>query len=214
MGWLFMPRWHMGGFASPKAYLDNQFSYAPDPNADRGRGLRVLKSAWSGSLYHAAVQPYDTSGTEDPAFAVVCLVKWNPRAKHSEHFGFKDMDEGMGPCEAKCPTSILDLLGPPRNEYAAEWRRRCRAWNALARRPRPKPGDTIILAEPITFTDGYEGSRFEVFAYRKGIALRSPEGGRYRISRLMERNWTRIPASPVLAKGKSPAHSETQRGMS
>lgn len=124
------------------------------------------------------------------------------------------LDEGMGPCEAKCPTSILDLLGPARNEYAAEWRKRCRAWNALARRPRPKPGDTIILAEPITFTDGYEGSHFEVFAYRKGIALRSPAGGNYRISRLMERNWTRIPASPVLAKGKSPAHSEAQRGMS
>ena len=194
MGWLFMSRWHMGGFASPKAYLDNQCTYAPEPENGRASGLRVLKSVWSGPAYYAAVQPFDTSGTPGETFAVVCLVKWNPKARNSEHFGYKDLDEGMGPCEARCPASILSLLGKPRNDHAAEWRKRCWAWNSLARRPRPRPGDTLILSEPITFTDGYEGARFSVFAYRKGLALRSPEGGTYRISRLMERQWTLIPA--------------------
>ena len=200
MGWLFMSRWHMGGFATPKAYLDDQFTYAPDPQRGREQGLRILKSAWSGRRYHAAAQAYDTSGTSGAVFAIVCLVRWNPRAKHDEHFGYKDLDESMGPSEARCPASILDLLGPPRNDYATQWRERCRAWNALARRRRPCPGDMLIMDAPITFTDGHEGSRFEVIAYRKGIALRGSNGGAYRISRLMERQWTVIQTGTVLAK--------------
>lgn len=205
MGWLFMSRWHMGGFASPKAYLDNQFTYAPDPDRGRTTGLRLLKSVWSGRLYHAAAEPFDTSGTAGDVFAIVCLVRWNPKARHTEHFGYKDMDEGMGPCEAKCPASILDLLGPPRNDYAAQWRERCRAWNALARRRRPRPGDTLILPEPITFTDGYSGTHFRVIAHRRGIALIAPNGGAYRVSRLMERAWTVFPGAAETSPGRKAA---------
>jgi hypothetical protein len=195
MGWLFMPVTSMGGFASPKSYLDNQCTYAPDPETGRKKGLRVLASRWRGSAYYAAVQPYDADGNADDAFAIVCLVRWNPKARDPyAQFGYKDMAENMGPCETRCPSAILDLLGPPGNDYAAQWRTECRAWNALARRPRPKPGDTIILREPLKFTDGYEGGRFRVVARRKGIALLSPEGRSYRISRLMERPFTLIPA--------------------
>ncbi|WP_156420177.1 hypothetical protein [Sphingopyxis sp. H053] len=111
-----MSKYHMGGFHSPKAYLDAQCSYAP--GSERTQGLRLLKSVWSGGEYYAAVQPYDETGAVEPVLAIVCLVRWNPKSTSGQHFGFKDMDEGMGPCEAKCPASVLDLLGPPRNEYA------------------------------------------------------------------------------------------------
>src|SRR3546814_2324881 len=115
MGWLFMSKYHMGGFHSPNAYLDAPCSYAP--GSERTQGLRLLKSVWSGGEYYAAVQPYDETGAVEPVLAIVCLVRWNPKSTSGQHFGFKDMDEGMGPCEAKCPASVLDLLGPPRNEY-------------------------------------------------------------------------------------------------
>ncbi len=39
----------------------------------------------------------------------------------------------MGPCEADCPQSILDLLTPTDRPYAVKWRARCRE-NAATRR--------------------------------------------------------------------------------
>ena len=44
MGWLSMTRSGMAPFATPKAYLDNQCTYAPDPEKGRDKGLRMLKS--------------------------------------------------------------------------------------------------------------------------------------------------------------------------
>lgn len=41
------------------------------------------------------------------------------------NFGYKDMDETVGPCECDCPKSILDLLTPTDNEIANMWRERC-----------------------------------------------------------------------------------------
>src|SRR3546814_944011 len=60
-------------------------------------------------------------------FALVCLVRWNPRSRDGHQFGYKDMSENMGPCEADCPAAILELLSPTDHEYALDWRARCRA---------------------------------------------------------------------------------------
>jgi hypothetical protein len=80
MGWLFMSLDGMGGFRTPKTYLDNQLTYAPDPEKGRSTGLRVLKSVWQGSVYYAAPEPYGANRPE-AAFAVVCLVRWTPKGK-------------------------------------------------------------------------------------------------------------------------------------
>jgi hypothetical protein len=44
MGWLSMTRAGMAPFATPKAYLDDQCTYALNPANGRETGLRVLKS--------------------------------------------------------------------------------------------------------------------------------------------------------------------------
>ncbi len=70
-----------------------------------------------------------------------------------------------GPPKDSCPAKILDLLTGPSNEYAREWRKRCRARLA---RGRPKPAQKVAFEEPIGFVDGTEdrvltfagGSRF------------------------------------------------------
>lgn len=194
MGWLFMSTWAMGGFATPKAYLDDQFTYPSNVEHGRNYGLRILKSVWSGSEYYAAAEPWNEDGVL-PVFAVVCLVRWKPKARSGEHFGYKDMSESMGPCYYRCPASVLDLLGPTDNEYATSWRARCRQHLALKRRRKPRPGDTLILPEAMRFSDGFEGQSFEVIRYRNSIALKAKTGGLYRITRLMERAWTLIPAA-------------------
>ena len=116
MGWLSMPLSSMYPHSTPKAYLDNQFTYehvysptgervntaAVDsslPDDHQRRGLRVLASSClRNKVYYAAVVPL-VDGVPGPAFAVVCLVRWSPRAKDGYVFAYKDMDETAGPYE-------------------------------------------------------------------------------------------------------------------
>ena len=84
MGWLFMNS--MGRFASPKAYLEDQFTYPTETKTSR-----VLRSALVGmSTWYAACEQIEkiTGGRE--VFAIVCLVDYNPRSKDGHAFGYKD----------------------------------------------------------------------------------------------------------------------------
>ena len=106
MGWLYMQS--LDGHCGPKQYLDAQFTYArPEVTS------KVLRSALAGMrVYYAAVEHIRLDTGQRDVFAVVCLVRYNPRDKEGYIFGYKQMDETMGPCESDCPASILDLLTP------------------------------------------------------------------------------------------------------
>lgn len=98
-------------------------------------GCRVLKSAMVGSVYYAAVERYNNyTGFRDVG-AAVCLTcgrtRWDGTA-----WGYKDMDETMGPYYYDCPVSILNLLSPTDNQTANEWREECRRHAAKARERR------------------------------------------------------------------------------
>ena len=79
---------------------------------------------------------------------------------------YKDMEESTGPCEAQAPQKLLDMLSPTTREYALSWRKRCKAAAALTGR-KIAHGDTIQLAEPLTFNDGITRDTFTV--QRKGF---------------------------------------------
>lgn len=130
MGWLFMKS--LGGHAGPREYLDAQFTHE-----DAELTSRVLRSALvRRRVYYAAVEHYRPATRDREVWAAVCLVKYNPRDREGYVFGYKDMTESMGPCEAECPASILDLLTPTDSPYAQAWRARCRE-NLAARRTPP-----------------------------------------------------------------------------
>jgi len=61
----------------------------------------------------------------DEVFACIFLLAYRPR-DYGYEFGYKDMDETMGPFSYDCPERILDLLTPTDNESAMRWRERCR----------------------------------------------------------------------------------------
>lgn len=104
------------------------------------------------------------------------------------------LSETMGPYHYDCPASILDLLGPPGNEYAAKWREACRARLALTSRRKPRPGDMLVLAEALMFTDGQSERSFRVVrSGRKTILRRMNDGMGVKISKLMSRAWTIVP---------------------
>src|SRR3546814_20357179 len=98
MGWLFMR--DMDGYAVPRSYLDNQFTYARDDHR-----LTVLASSMVASTYYAACERIEANGDRQ-VFAVVCLTKHNPRSTDGHVFGYKDMTEHMGPCESGCPAAL------------------------------------------------------------------------------------------------------------
>lgn len=197
MGWLYMPRSSMGGNPSAKAYLDAQFTYERPLEDGSSHGLKVLASACPGNrVYYAATQ-VTTDGKPGEVFAIVCLVRWNPRDKEGFVFGYKDMEESMGPHEADCPARILDLLTSTDKEYALDWRQRCRA-NLERRARKLADGDRIRLPEPMKFTDGHVGQEFIVTKRGRKTVLRDPDtGGFYRISRLMQRAWAVVPVIKV-----------------
>ena len=105
MGWLFMQS--LKGHAGPREYLDAQFKFErPEAVCEVQNSALVLMRT-----YYAAVA---TTGPacEAKVCAVICLVKYNPRDPEGYIFGYRDMDEFMGPYESTCPPAVLDLLTP------------------------------------------------------------------------------------------------------
>jgi hypothetical protein len=194
MGWLYMES--LKGHSGPRQYLDAQFTFArPD------RTCKVLRSALVAMrVYYAAVETVRVNAGERTVFAAVCLVRYNPRDREGYIFGYKDMDETVGPNEAGCPEAILDLLTPTEYPYAKAWRARCRenaaARRALSQKPSPRPGQTIMLDEPLVFSDGRTLDRFEVVASprsRRAVLFREPQsGGLYRIANVKKRSYRLI----------------------
>lgn len=89
MGWLTMPFSSMGGHASAKAYLDDQFTFSREVD-DGTSELRVLASSCpQNRTYYAAAQVV-TNGVGGEVFAIVCKVLWNSASKTGEQFGYKD----------------------------------------------------------------------------------------------------------------------------
>ncbi len=162
MGWLYKTSLH--GFAGPQQYLDAQFTYVRSDHVSK-----VLRSALVGMrVYYAAVEHTAPGIGERKVWALICLVRYNPRDREGYVFGYKDMTESMGPGETECPEAILDLLTATENTYALEWRARCRdrleERRIRSKKPTPRPGQIIEFDKPFSFKNGMTLDRFEVVA--------------------------------------------------
>lgn len=189
MGWLYMQS--LGGHYGPRQYLDAQFTFTRTELTSK-----VLKSALDGMrVYYAAIEHVHHEKNERIVFAAVCLVRYNPRDREGYIFGYKDMDETVGPNESDCPEGILDLLTPTEYPYAQAWRARCHenlaARRALASKPSPRPGQTIVFDQALSFSDGRNLDRFEVVANPRShrtMLFRATDSGRlYRITNVKKR---------------------------
>lgn len=199
MGWLFMRS--LGGHATPKAYLDDQFTY----ERPEGRS-RVLASRLVGQrTYYAAVEHVaaTTGGTQ--VWGLVCLVRYNPRDREGYVFGYKDMSESMGPVEDACPAEVLDLLTPTDKTFALAWRARCRARLAARRaikaKSAPQPGQLVVFASPIQFRNGRSFTQLRAVRLpgRRGLVFQAEDGGFYRIPGFKALDYAIAPAPPPVA---------------
>jgi hypothetical protein len=78
----------------------------------------LLDATRDGEVVYAALRG------EDPqeVWGLVLIIK-----REGKHLHVKRISEDMGPYDDRCPQKILDLLSEPSNEWARDWRRRCRA---------------------------------------------------------------------------------------
>lgn len=106
MGWIGIRVCRMTT-AEKKEYLDRLYD---------GKTIELLKSRIIGSEYYCAFRVKETG-------AVVAGVALH-HMKRGE-WVYKEMTEEWGPCECKCPASILKLLTPTDDEYAKRWREKC-----------------------------------------------------------------------------------------
>lgn len=189
MGWLYMR--DCAPWSGPKTYLDDQFSYQAETKSSKVLASRIVGN----KVYYAACEQINKASGEKEVFAIVCLIKYNPRAADGYAFGYKDMTEHWGCYEAECPELILDMLTPTTNPTALEWRNRCRSFHAKRRgRRKPSDGDMLVLRDALKFSDGHEGRRFRVVKMGRTLRYRSPETGTfYALGNLDKLEWSIIP---------------------
>lgn len=137
---------------------------------------KVLDSALVNlKTWYAAIERIDKVTGERRVWAAVIMVDFVPPKRRDSmmgnDFGYKDMDESMGPYQSDCPERILDLLTETDSEYANEWRARCRA-NIAARKSIPKLTEGVVMKfnEPVGFGDYGKDDYFKVLR-TKGSAI-------------------------------------------
>lgn len=159
---------------------------------------------WKGSKCRWLSKGYLVGGREyyrpaisedGEAFAVVMLVSFDKDDYFN--FSYKDMEESMGPGPCRAPKAMLDLLdsyGEPKNEWAKEWRAKCR--KRIERKSAIKNGAVLKFARELSFTDGLTTDTMVVVERvsvgrrgRKSKVIRfdsvdCPSYGRYKI-----KNW-------------------------
>lgn len=114
MGWTYYPATnYKNGRIDRLQECRDEFGKEP-------KWATIVKDALVDTTYYAAMKFTKTG----EIFALVVLTDTDCR-----DFGYKDMDETCGPCYYDCPMSILDLLTPTDNEYANEWREKCRYYH-------------------------------------------------------------------------------------
>lgn len=170
MGWLYK----YDPIDDPIAYLTDQYTYDGDQ-----RSYRVLAAARVANTVYLAVKITEKATGKFYVLAAVILI--SNTKKHG--FGYKDMDETVGPCECACPDRIMRLLSPiediPNPGYAAEWRASVAAHKQAAAALRAKraslrPGSIVRLEREVSFRDGTSAVAFRLCCVRRKTPIFEP----------------------------------------
>ena len=148
--------------------------------------------SYTGELSKEQIEARFRTHTESAiriVFALICLLSYRPRDHFN--FGYKDMDESMGPFECDCPERILDLLTDTDYESAGRWRKRCR--ENLAKEKAIKglqPGMVIELGTELTCTDGRKMKRLMLVSKRPLVfAAPNDQAIKYKVGRGLLKTW-------------------------
>ncbi len=127
MGWTYT---HRERGMSTQAFFEREF---PDTLSRNGE---ILASAVVSGTFYAAVKDRESGN-------VWAMIALTGRSRDYHNFGYKEMDEAMGPSDAQCPARVLDLLSPlPECAHTEDYCRWCtaRIWSF--------GGDWVSVAHP------------------------------------------------------------------
>ena len=136
MGWLYSTDW------DSKATLIRHLT----ADGFAGEGSKCLAKCVRGNaLWTVFERPIE--GRVPLRMIVLFLVQSHRTGEvYYDGWGYKDVDESMGPCEVSCPGKFLDMVPDP-GGYATAWRERVRAvaTQNAARRAAVKVGQRVYL---------------------------------------------------------------------
>ena len=179
----------------------------------------IIKSVRRGSGVYQAVKLSFGKGAEPDwryesgeTGYVVCFVYMISKGCEDYNFGYKDQTELCGPNIDYCPASVLNLLSPfsqkyieAENNYAVDWRQRCRARLTTKPAKALAVGDVVCFTRDIAFTSGFTlkaNTNVEVVKVKRRrrsvYAFKAPNGLLYRFN-----GWKNEAVKP------DPATSET-----
>lgn len=118
MGWLFSPSW------ATRADLVRHLR-RPERFGDR---LELVRACVTGSHHWYLVRERAT-GLHWVGLDLL-------QSGRGDGWGYKDLDESVGPCAVDCPLAYLAAPHADRDGWAAQWRERVRAYHA-DRRAKP-----------------------------------------------------------------------------
>jgi hypothetical protein len=140
MGWLFSERWQTKSEMVRHLTRTNHHT-----GIDGGVVIfSTIKKCVRGNTLYAVQRTRALHATSVALVNTFISIYLMRSSKNSGGWGYKDMEESCGPCEHGCPTSYFDIVGPPPNEYAKQWRARCRLYE-LRKKVQPKVGETWLL---------------------------------------------------------------------
>lgn len=89
--------------------------------------LTKIANAFTGNNLWVVWERTNKKQNETYRFIVLYLLRRQGKAEDGPNWGYKDVDESMGPCEVNCPLALLKLapLTPTtaKYEYAVRWRK-------------------------------------------------------------------------------------------
>ena len=168
MGWLF-------GWDDRKSLANHLIE---------GNGVKTLRHCWKGNNLwtvqeHTAPeitydgQPNPLAGTTR---RFVCLYMCKGRdtydrrtGKYDPHgWGYKDVDEGMGPYHTNCPVSYIELVEAHEAEFGYEPNQYAKEWRAAVRQAAER--------QKLTLT---EGQHIRVYGRDYTVGAKRRSGGYY-----------------------------------
>jgi hypothetical protein len=153
MGWVY---YHRPAGQSDRDHFAQEFF------RDAG-SYEFVETASRNGVFYAAVRTLKDTAyhKKGEVWASVVLMQ---RSRSYHNFGYKNMDERVGPNQHGAPARILDALTPTTDKQALEWRESCRKHLAKQERIKQeiKPGAIIqILDEELDFKHYGQASIFQ-----------------------------------------------------
>jgi hypothetical protein len=103
--------------------------------------------------------------------------------------GYRPLEETCGPLYHDCPANLIRKLSPTDNENALNWRQQC-----LQKKRKPKVGDRVRFACPVSFFDGRRRSETDFVVVElphvRGLVFKDPNGGMVKIRNIQKRDFS------------------------